>query len=133
MAGYESTSTHEGDLRAFLADERDRDADERDRVADERDRVADARDRDADARDLAATARNRVADERVRAAEAELAGLGVAMGTRAIIEQAKGMIMITLKVDEAAAFDVLVRRSQTSHLKLVDVAREVVRVGSSKR
>lgn len=64
------------------------------------------------------------------AALAEVDGLRVAMQTRGVIEQAKGMIMVALKVDEDAAFDVLVARSQTSHKKLIDVARDVVLAGS---
>lgn len=94
----------------------------REQAADERDRVADERDRLADLRDM-------LADARVRTAEDDLAGLRVAMDTRAIIEQAKGMIMITLKVDADAAFEVLVRRSQTSHQRLVDVARDIILTG----
>jgi hypothetical protein len=94
----------------------------RDEAADERDRRADERDRLADIRDM-------LADERVRAAENGLAGMLAAMDTRAIIEQAKGMIMISLKVDADAAFEVLVRRSQTSHLKLAEVAAEIVDAG----
>ncbi|HVT65250.1 MAG TPA: ANTAR domain-containing protein [Mycobacteriales bacterium] len=95
----------------------------RDHAADERDRAADERDRLADLRDL-------LAQERIRVAEDGLAGMIAAMDSRAIIEQAKGMIMITLKVDADAAFDVLVRRSQVSHLKLADVAAEIVHNGT---
>jgi hypothetical protein len=94
----------------------------RDEAAHERDRLADERDRLADIRDL-------LADERVRVAEDGLSGMLLAMDTRAIIEQAKGMIMITLKVDSDAAFEVLVRRSQSSHLKLAEVAAEIVATG----
>jgi hypothetical protein len=100
----------------------ERRAQERDLAADERERLADERDRLADVRDL-------LASERVRAAETGLAGMLVAMDTRAVIEQAKGMIMITLKIDADAAFEVLVRRSQTSHLKLAEVAAEIVVTG----
>lgn len=56
----------------------------------------------------------------------EIAGLRVAMQTRAVIEQAKGMIMFAFGQDEQDAFEVLVRRSQETHVKLVDVARAVV-------
>lgn len=51
------------------------------------------------------------------------------METRAVIEQAKGMIMLTLKIDADAAFKVLAQRSQVSHTKLVEIAREVVAAG----
>ncbi|MGN6472835.1 MAG: ANTAR domain-containing protein [Mycobacteriales bacterium] len=104
----------------------DQAADERDQAADERDQAADERDRRADVRDL-------LSEERVRAAEDGLAGMRLAMDTRAVIEQAKGMIMITLKVDADAAFEVLVRRSQTTHKKLSDVAIEIVQTGMSAR
>jgi AmiR/NasT family two-component response regulator len=91
-------------------------------VSGSRDETADERDRLADVRDLAA-------DERVRVAEDGLAGMVAAMDTRAIIEQAKGMIMITLKVDADAAFAILVQRSQNSHVKLADVAADIVATG----
>jgi AmiR/NasT family two-component response regulator len=74
-------------------------------------------------------AHERLADARVKAAEDGLAGMVAAMDTRAVIEQAKGMIMITLKIDADAAFDVLVQRSQTSHRKLHEVAAEIVLTG----
>lgn len=117
-------------LRELLAVNRDDAADQRDRVANERDRVADERDRVADARDEAADERDRIADDRARAAEQELVGLRTAMDTRAVIEQAKGMVMLTLKVDAEAAFDVLVRRSQNTHTKLLEVAQEIVATGT---
>jgi AmiR/NasT family two-component response regulator len=91
-------------------------------VSSGRDETADERDRLADVPDL-------LADERVRVAEDGLAGMVAAMDTRAVIEQAKGMIMITLKVDADAAFEVLVRRSQNSHVKLAEVAAEIVATG----
>lgn len=45
---------------------------------------------------------------------------------RAPIEQAKGIIMALHEVDEQAAFDVLRRRSQTTNVKLRDVAVAVL-------
>ena len=117
--GQERSSTDRDQaayLRELLADNRDDAADQRDRVANERDRVADERDR--------------IADDRARAAEQELVGLRTAMDTRAVIEQAKGMVMLTLKVDAEAAFDVLVRRSQNTHTKLLEVAQEIVATGT---
>ncbi len=83
----------------------------------------------AEQHDLTTETREQVADERARVAEEDLAGLRTAMDTRAVIEQAKGMIMVTLKVDAEAAFEVLVRRSQTSHVKLSDIAQEIVAKG----
>ena len=58
--------------------------------------------------------------------EAELDGLRTAMQTRAVIEQAKGMLMVQRGIDADAAFDALVNLSQTTHRKLVDVARVLV-------
>ena len=106
-------------LRELLADARDRRADDRDRRADDRDRRADER-------DLEVENQRRERD----AAVAEAAGLRIAMQTRSVIEQAKGMIMISLKVDADAAFDVLVKRSQTQNTKLIEVAREIVALGT---
>lgn len=63
------------------------------------------------------------------AALAEVEGLRTAMETRGVIEQAKGVLMVTLSIDEDAAFQTLVRMSQTSHKKVVEVARDVVRAG----
>jgi AmiR/NasT family two-component response regulator len=56
-------------------------------------------------------------------------GLRTAMETRGVIEQAKGILMVTLSVDADVAFQTLVRMSQTSHTKLVEVARGVVQAG----
>jgi hypothetical protein len=52
--------------------------------------------------------------------------LEIAMQTRGVIEQAKGMLMLKLKIDADQAFAVLVKTSQQAHLKLVDVARYLV-------
>lgn len=60
------------------------------------------------------------------AVEHELDGLRTAMLTRAVIEQAKGMLMCERHIDADAAFEALVSLSQTSHHKLVDVARTLV-------
>ena len=131
------SADREGDAsQEATVNERERAADARDLVADARDLIADARDRAADERDQAADERERAADERdlaadrrVLDAEQEVAGLRTAMGTRALIEQAKGMVMLSLKIDADAAFEVLARRSQTTNTKLVDVAREIVTEG----
>lgn len=71
-------------------------------------------------------------ESRLTQALDEISGLHTAMETRAIIEQAKGMIMATLKVSADDAFQVLVQRSQNGHTKLVDVARELVRMASEQ-
>jgi GAF domain-containing protein len=52
--------------------------------------------------------------------------LGEAMQDRAVIEQAKGMLMAAQRFDEAAAFDMLVTASQRENLKLRDIARRIV-------
>lgn len=65
----------------------------------------------------------------LHAALEEIEGLRRAMQTRGLIEQAKGMIMVSLKIDAEAAFDVLCQRSQQNHQKVVDVARDVVANG----
>jgi GAF domain-containing protein len=49
-----------------------------------------------------------------------------AMATRAVIEQAKGIIMRDLKCSADEAFDTLVRASQESHTKLREVAQRLV-------
>jgi PAS domain-containing protein len=63
-------------------------------------------------------------------AKAELAGLAAdlrhAMETRAVIEQAKGVIMGDRHCSDEEAFAHLVRLSSTTHVKLRDVARNIV-------
>ena len=80
-----------------------------------------------------ATARTQDADEPstagrldLAAALAELDGLRTAMATRGTIEQAKGVVMASLGVDAATAFEVLCRKSQRSGRKLIDIAEDVV-------
>ncbi len=53
--------------------------------------------------------------------------LSRAMESRAVIEQAKGILMTNHRVGADAAFDLLVQRSQTENRKLRDVASDVVR------
>jgi ANTAR domain/GAF domain len=52
--------------------------------------------------------------------------LAEAMRSRAVIEQAKGILMADGRIDADAAFDQLVERSQHSNTKLRDVARRLV-------
>lgn len=77
-------------------------------------------------------ARDRVTDlhSRLDQLESELTGLRTAMLSRAVIEQAKGMIMLRDKCGADDAFATLVRVSQSAHLKLRDVAERVVEWGS---
>jgi len=60
-------------------------------------------------------------------ATAQLArNLAEAMRSRAVIEQAKGMLMADNQIDADAAFDQLVQLSNRSNMKLRDVARKIV-------
>jgi GAF domain-containing protein len=49
-----------------------------------------------------------------------------AMRSRAVIEQAKGILMAARQCSDEDAFNVLVRQSQTRHVKLRDVAVQIV-------
>ena len=60
-------------------------------------------------------------------ATAQLArDMAEAMRSRAVIEQAKGMVMADHRIDADAAFQRLVRLSQDSNIKLRDVAGKIV-------
>jgi ANTAR domain-containing protein/GAF domain-containing protein len=52
--------------------------------------------------------------------------LAEAMRSRAVIEQAKGILMADQRIDADAAFDQLVRLSQHANIKVRDVARRMV-------
>ena len=52
--------------------------------------------------------------------------LGDAMKSRAVIEQAKGMLMAAQRCDEDEAFAMLVRASQRENVKLREIARRIV-------
>lgn len=66
-------------------------------------------------------------DPRLTQLQAEVEGLRLAMRNRGVIEQAKGMLMLRLGLDEDAAFEHLRVRSNRTNRKLIDVAAEVVR------
>jgi len=53
-------------------------------------------------------------------------GLSEAMKHRAVIEQAKGMLMASQGCDEDSAFELLVRASQRENLKLREIAQRIV-------
>ena len=57
------------------------------------------------------------------------AGLQVAMTTRDLIGQAKGILMERYKISGQEAFRLLVLASQATNIKLVDVADELARTG----
>ena len=69
----------------------------------------------------------------VQELQSEIDGLRTAMLNRAVIEQAKGMIMLRHSCDEEAAFSILIRTSQQVQLKLHDVATHVVEWGSTRK
>ena len=69
------------------------------------------------------------ADMMARTVE-ELAGMRAAMASRAVIEQAKGILMERKKFTEDQAFTALTRASQNTNIKLRDVADELVRTGA---
>jgi AmiR/NasT family two-component response regulator len=52
--------------------------------------------------------------------------LAEAMRSRAVIEQAKGILMADSRIGADAAFEELVRRSQNANVKLRDIARRLV-------
>ena len=60
----------------------------------------------------------------------DLAGMRAAMASRAVIEQAKGILMERRKVTEDQAFTALSHASQNTNIKLRDVADELVRTGA---
>ncbi|MGH3264452.1 MAG: GAF and ANTAR domain-containing protein [Trebonia sp.] len=86
---------------------------------------------DADAAELARTfagyAAVALANASLYASTAELAAqMGKAMESRAVIEQAKGVIMAQLRCDAATAFDAMVSRSQHTNRKLREIATDVI-------
>jgi hypothetical protein len=66
------------------------------------------------------------AEERGSRARATVANLQSALSSRAVIDQAKGIIMAARGIDAQAAFDLLVKQSQQQNRKLRDLAEEFV-------
>ena len=62
--------------------------------------------------------------------EEDLAHMRKAMLSRAVIEQAKGILMERHKVTDDQAFTILARASQQSNVKLRDVAADLVQTGA---
>jgi ANTAR domain/PAS fold len=60
--------------------------------------------------------------DRVAALETEVAQLRTAMGSRAPIEQAKGILMLLTSCGEQVAFDLLAHISSNCHRKVRDIA-----------
>jgi len=65
-------------------------------------------------------------EDRVHALETEVAQLRTAMGSRAAIEQAKGVLMLLTSCGEQVAFELLAHISSNSHRKVRDVAVAIV-------
>jgi GAF domain-containing protein len=83
---------------------------------------------------FAAQAAVAVANSRLYQSARALSGqLTAAMASRAVIEQAKGVIMAMRNVDEDTAFDLLRRTSQAENRKLRQVATDVVAAAASGR
>jgi GAF domain-containing protein len=59
-------------------------------------------------------------------------GLRTAMQTRATIEQAKGIIMVTRHCSPDDAFNILVRASQRENTKLRDIAERLVQTAADR-
>ena len=62
--------------------------------------------------------------------EEDLAHMRKAMMSRAVIEQAKGILMERHKVTDDQAFTILTHASQQTNVKLRDVAADLVRTGA---
>jgi hypothetical protein len=110
----------------FLAgSDRDQSAGDRADSAEDRRRAAAARKRAREDRRQAADDRATAAD-RAQAQDDEIDGLRLALNTRLQIGQAEGLLMARYGVDADAAFRMLVRLSQDTHLKLREVAARIV-------
>lgn len=72
-------------------------------------------------------------DERVCALEAEVEQLRTAMASRAVIEQAKGVLMLLTGCGDQAAFDLLTHISSHTHRKVREVAQEVTASAAGRR
>jgi len=83
---------------------------------------------------FAAQAAVAVANSRMyQSARTLSAQLEIAMSSRAVIEQAKGVVMAVKAVDEDTAFDLLRRTSQAENRKLRQIALDVVANASAGR
>lgn len=81
----------------------------------------------ARAQDIAAVAAVAVTNATLYETAAELAAqLQEAMSSRAVIEQAKGIVMASTRCTPDRAFEILVRASQRENRKLRDIAIEIV-------
>jgi hypothetical protein len=93
-------------------------------------RATELRDRSAkvlaEAEETVHRARNGPLAGRLRHLTEEVSGLRQAIASRAVIEQAKGVLMARTGVDPDAAFDLLRTQSQHENRKLREVAHDLV-------
>jgi ANTAR domain len=71
--------------------------------------------------------------DRIHALETEVEQLRTAMASRAVIEQAKGVLMVLCGCGAQSAFDLLTHISSHTHRKVRDVAADVVASASGRR
>jgi hypothetical protein len=152
LAGLRDVAGLTRDVRASQRDQAAREfADDRDAAAldrfvagSDRDLAAGDRGDAVDDRARAVGARGRAAADRKRAAadrdaastgsaglEKELVQLREALATRLVIGQAEGLLMARHRLDEGAAFKLLIKLSQESGFKVREVAARVVRDASA--
>ena len=67
------------------------------------------------------------------AAAQKVQQLETALGGRTVIAQATGILMERFDLDPDRAFSVLSRMSQQNNVKIRELARQIVRPGSSRR
>jgi hypothetical protein len=78
-------------------------------------------------------ASDEVAEHEMNRLRTEVDQLRIALESRAVIEQAKGIVMATVRCDADAAFALLVEQSQHQNRKLRDIARELAATQSRAR
>lgn len=78
-----------------------------------------------DAQVLRAAGLDPAVAELVQSLVQEIENLQIALEHRAVIEQAKGVLMHSMKIGPDAAFAVLVAASQRENVKLRDVAARI--------
>ena len=71
-------------------------------------------------------------DDRVQALELEVAQLRTAMASRAVIEQAKGVLMLLTGCADQVAFELLTHISSHTHRKVREIAQELVDSASGR-
>ncbi len=81
----------------------------------------------------ALSAQSRAGPHNASAMSHEIEQLRRALETRDIIGQAKGVLMERFDIDAAAAFDLLVRLSQTSNTPVADLAHRLIQIDHPSR